>query len=192
MSTATDFLKERWTAVREAAGIRWQVFALLVSIAVARLDWIYRLSGGAEAMIFGFPSWILGLTVALAFLFVWMLESTVRLRRQIKSARVEIAILRRRGVEIRNNGMGIITNAAAWLQWERDALDWNDKVISELAKISEADAEWFSVLDVVPPPRLAPQQDAPEEIKDAYCKLFGEHDFRVCRLGKMINRLWGT
>src|SRR5262249_44826105 len=119
MSSLAIAIKDRWNAVREAAGVRWQVFALLVAVAIARLDWIYRQLGGAETMIFGFPSWILGITVALAFLFVWMLESTVNLRRQIREARLEIAVLRRNGVELRNQGRRTIANAATWLQWQR-------------------------------------------------------------------------
>jgi hypothetical protein len=186
------FLKERWSSIREAAGIRWQVFGLLISIAISRLDWIYRHLGGdgSKAMIFGFPSWILGITVALVFLFAWTLELNVKLLRQIKSSRVEISRLRREGVRLRNAGRRTIENTSLWQKWEKDVLDWNDRVISAIAQISEADSEWFAVLDIVPPPRVPPG-NAPEEIREAYLKLFNEHDFRVKRLGKMIARLWG-
>jgi hypothetical protein len=191
MPTIAAFVKERWNAIKDAAGIRWQVFGLLIAIAIARLDWFYRRSGGVEDMIFGFPSWILGITVALALLFVWMLESNVQLRCQIKVARLEIARLRLDGVRLRNAGRRTIDSATAWLRWQCDVLDWNDRVVAAIAKINEGDAAWFAVLDVVPESRVAPQAVS-EEFKAEYEKLFREHDFRVRRLGDMISALWGT
>ena len=81
-------------------------------------------------------------------------------------------------------GMGVLSETD-FAQWERRALLWNDRVIESIRKISEADAEWFSILDVVTVPRVGAGFNF-----GPFQKLFGEHDLRVKRLGKMIYRLW--
>ena len=76
-------------------------------------------------------------------------------------------------------------DTAAWQIWTERASKWNEDVIGELMKVSEGDAEWFSILDVVDPPRLTSPQS-----KGGDGDRFAMHDFRLKRLGDMIRELW--
>ena len=84
-------LSELWGTLQEAAGIKWQLLAVFVSIVLARVDWISKklvefglLADGDEEMILGFPSWILGLVSVLAFLLWWMFNYAHKMRVKIQ------------------------------------------------------------------------------------------------------------
>lgn len=90
------WFKERWHILREAAGVRKYVAGAILSAIVGFIDqiestakWILLewlgISPPAEkaGMIFGFPSWIVGITVFLGLLFWWTLEYAVKLRREL-------------------------------------------------------------------------------------------------------------
>ena len=188
----SGWFQQRYSAIKEAAGIRWQIFGFLVALAIGRLDWLYQkiinqpqTPETAIHTIFGFPSWILGVTVALFLLFYWLLEYAVKLRRQIKGARAELASLRSLGVEIRNHGLQL-RDEAAWKDWAIAAENWNKEVYKSLQKISEADAELFRVLDVLPSEPRVPYIPLNEDHK----KLLSEHDCRLDRLGTMVYSRW--
>jgi hypothetical protein len=179
---------DRWTVFTTALGSRRYAVAdiakLAVLIATAAYLYVY-----GRAM----TSWeiALAVTTVLFILFFWvMLEYALKLTRQIADARVRIAELRHEGVRIRNDALGGITDGSLWTDWEARALAWNQEVISEMEKISKSDAVWFSVLDIVPSPRIWPSA-FPEGWEPQFLKLFREHDFRVRRLGEMIRDLWG-
>ncbi len=89
-------LKEIYETAKEAAGPRWFVLTVIVATIVGRIDWLeenfrelfsgwlgLRLPDGDQTMIFGFPSWIVGLTVLFAFLAVIFLNHARRLKRQL-------------------------------------------------------------------------------------------------------------
>lgn len=89
------WLREYLSTIKRAAGIRWYVLAIIVSGIVGRLDWLeeegrqlfslwlgVHVSEGDPTMIFGFPSWIVGLTVLFALLFLIVLQYAVRLDRK--------------------------------------------------------------------------------------------------------------
>jgi hypothetical protein len=188
------WIRERYEVIKEAAGIRWYVFGLLVTIAVVRIDNIYKwfiksfnIQLEGDPMMFGFPSWILGFSVALLFLFWWVLEYAVELRRQIKVSRLELAKLRKLGVEIRNDGLQL-TDEASWIKWEKEATKWSGNVYGALKKVSEADAEIFNVLDVVPAEPRLPYIPLNRD----HAKLLREHDCRLDRLSQMVYSLWRT
>jgi hypothetical protein len=172
-------------AFNKAAGVRRYVIGGAVSIAVALFDWIkpYLVGAGMSPLI-GVPSWVLGAAVALGFVVYWLLERLVKFERQLKGAKFNLARLRAQGVALRNEGRNELS-AGAWEIWKGRASKWNDDAIVELRKISEGDAEWFSILDVVPPPRLASPQSIGGDGDD-----FAMHDFRLKRLGDMIRELW--
>lgn len=199
-----QFISDYRLAFKEACGSYYPIIGLVIAAVIGRLDWLYRKwleafqPQGAPpdtegtSMIFGFPSWILGITFAFGWFLSFMWRRVVHLNRQIRDSRVRIAELRDEGVKIRNKGWSGLTNES-WREWEQEALNWNAEIISEMRKISEADATWFSVLDVVPPPRLFPavlMQDG--KIQEDFLKLYCEHDFRLARLGDMIRDLWGS
>ena len=77
---------------------------------------------------------------------------------------------------------------ASWQRWEKEAKDWNEKVLEEMKKLDEADALWFSVLDNVPEPRIKFYK--PYNHKDPHDKLYREHDLRLRRLGEMLQTNW--
>jgi hypothetical protein len=179
------WFSDRFSALAAAAGHRRYVIGGIITATIAFSDYIRnRIFGGSESALLQIPSWVYAVFVGLGFVLWWLLEELVRLRRQIKGARFELARLRAEGVAIRNDGMGI-SSETDFAEWERRALIWNDRVIESMRKISEADAEWFSILDVVTAPRVGTGFKY-----GPFQKLFGEHDLRVKRLGKMIYRLW--
>lgn len=199
-----NWIKGAWAAFQESSGRYYPVIGLAIAALLERLDWLYQLylehfaaavavpeqTGGL--MIFGFPSWIVAVAFAGWWFFFFALNRVIWLNRQIKDGRVKIADLRHKGVQIRNRGRWIVQDEKSWLKWKKEALEWNRKVKREMEKISEADAEWFAILDVVPPPRLFPKlllQD--EKLQQDFLKLYQEHDFRLARLGEMIRDLWG-
>ena len=89
-----EWFSERYQAFSNAAGPRRYVLGFVFAAAVGAIDQIEQLLcwgieqwvGTAQqcedqTMIFGFPSWIFGVTVAFILLFLWMLNYAVSLRR---------------------------------------------------------------------------------------------------------------
>ena len=188
-------ISDLWATLQDAAGVKWQLLGVFVSITLARADWISTklvewdlISNGGEDMILGIPSWILGAASALLFLTIWFFSYAHKLRTKIQISRVFLARLRTQGVELRNNGrIGLVDNED-FEHWERDTLEWHKNVYEALKQISVADAEWFGNMDVVPDPRLDLQNPVNT---DTHPKRYREHDFQVKRLGEMIRDLWG-
>jgi hypothetical protein len=86
----------RWRAFADAAGHRRYLLAALVSAALAFADWLQwavppilsktfglALRPEAPGMIFGFPSWLLGITLGLGVIAWWLLEYAVSLKKQL-------------------------------------------------------------------------------------------------------------
>lgn len=171
---------------KKAAGPRRYLVAAIFFSVTALFDRIASwLKGGSMMDLIGMPSWAAGIIVLLLFFLYWTIERLVLLDRRMSGARAELAKLRSEGVEIRNDGVEI-KDEGAWRQWEKAANEWSEKVYVNLRKISEADAEWFRVLDVVPVTPRVPHIPFNKE----HTKLFGEHDCRVDRLGSMVYNLW--
>jgi len=198
----TNALKEIWETLHAAASIKWQLLGVFVSIVLARLDWIGGelikrgiMSPEERGMILGFPSWILGLTSILFFLFVWSFNYAHRLRTKIQKSRVSLSVLRARGVRLRNFGRIKITDEECLDRWIFRTNEWHKKVYEEIRHISVADAEWFNVMDFVPPPRLpfcTPfDANTQANLVAKHARRFSQHDFQVFRLGEMIRDLWG-
>lgn len=89
-------IRERWSAFSEAAGVRKYIIAAFLATVIGALDrveeWARQLLSrwmdvsvqvGDLEMVFGFPSWIVGLTVLFAMFWIWTLEYVVRLKRQL-------------------------------------------------------------------------------------------------------------
>src|SRR5258708_26444998 len=191
-------LTKRYEAIKSAAGAKWVVIGLLVSLFVARLDWIYEkgvqygwIQGGPAGMIFGFPSWILGITAALGFIAWWMTENVIRLKEQIKDARVELSMLRKTGVKLRNLGQALFSEED-FREWKKKTLDWHKDVYESIKKLSVADGEWWDVMDSVPEPREPPEKLFKTRQEDhRHRDRYMQHDFQLRRLGEMIRDLWG-
>jgi hypothetical protein len=125
----------------------------------------------------------------------------MRLRSQIKGARLNLAELRELGVGLRNdghrNGVPIhirVIDETSYLDWKARIEKWNNDVIDEIKRISEADAIWFGVLDVMPPLRTVAEVSPFEKgfpYRDEHLHFLRLHDARVARLGEMIRELWG-
>jgi hypothetical protein len=180
------WVSDRWRAFSAAAGPRRYVMGAIISVVIALSDHLWAVLGNTSmTALVGIPSWGIGLVVALCLVNYWLLEYLVDLRRRIGGARHELARLRTAGVVIRNEGMSI-TNVDAWKDWEKRASTWNDDVIASIKKINEADAEWFSILDVVPEARLPISATLPLDLRvsAAHHKLYREHDFRLKRLAE--------
>ncbi len=100
--------------------------------------------------------------------------------RRAYGARDTLSELRTSGVELRNQGMHLGVDIAAW---DRASLAWAEKVIAAIKQIDEPDAEWFKTLDAVPAARVRPLQ-----LDAAHHKSFREHDYRLVRLEELIKR----
>lgn len=146
-----------------------------------------------SVMVFGFPSWILGITFLFAWFFILMSLYANKLRTKIKESRVELSTLRQKGVEIRDELLEDEFWGEGYFQrledWKKRALTWNDEVYNAVKLISVADAEWYKTLDIVDnPPRITNERIQGSE---STAKAYREHDFRLKRLGEMIRDLWG-
>lgn len=94
--------------------------------------------------------------------------------------RLQLAKLRADGVAMRNDAQSMIDSSA----WASVADDWMRQTIATIKEIDEADAEWFRILDAVPPARVALNPNATA----AHSKAFREHDYRLVRLDKLIEK----
>ena len=185
---------DRWEAFREGLGQKRYTIpifiktVLFVAAAVFLYFIGYKMSMSNQILF--------GIVVLLAILFWVMLEYAVKLRKQIRGTRVGLSELREKGVELRNEGREVMATQAAWDDWRKRAEKWNADVIQKIGEISQADAIWFSILDVVPNPRIPIGKNNLQEtierrpwIKE-HERLYHMHDFRVARLGEMIRELW--
>jgi hypothetical protein len=109
----------------------------------------------------------------------------------MRGARFELAKLRTEGVAIRNEGRSI-SHKQVLSKWEKKVGDWNSAVISSMGEINQADAEWFSVMDVIPDARLPIENTIPNDLTASavHHKLYREHDFQLRRLGEMLYEIW--
>ncbi|GMV61354.1 MAG: hypothetical protein AMXMBFR74_05230 [Parvibaculum sp.] len=189
--------KDYFAALKAALGFRRFLLTSIVSSATALVDRISKKSVefGLDYLV-AIPSWLIGACVFSALIFWWVLSYAVTLRRQILGTRVALSHLRGEGVKLRNAATSVFPTQRDFDEWEKKVLDWRTLVIEEIRKINEADAEWFSVLDVVPPPRISISSLTPTQTAAtmnwaaAQKKLYGEHDCRLARLGDMIQNLW--
>jgi hypothetical protein len=186
------WISERWNALKRAAGHRRYVIGGIITLALAGFDIVRSMLGGIPSMtaLVGLPSWVVALLVFLCLVIYWLLERLVYLEHRINIARADLARLRTKGVEIRNRGIREIDTEQKWDAWRNEASNWNNDVIEALRKNNEADAEWFSVLDIVPNPRIAIEALPPQQAATDFVKLYREHDLRVKRLGEMVYELW--
>jgi len=102
-------------------------------------------------------------------------------RAALNTARHRLSLLRTEGVGIRNDGVNITVDNLA--DWCIAAENWNERVKMALAEIDLAMSEWFRTLDAVPLPRIRLRS----YVNFRHQKLYGEHDFRLHRLDKLIN-----
>lgn len=194
---AKDWITERSDVFKISLGARRFVLPSLVLFVATVVSIVAAYFGGRGVdWLTALPAWVpfvVGLFVAHMMITWAVVEYAVKLRRQIRGTRVGLSSLRKEGVDLRNRGREPILDEAIWKAWERDVKDWNDRVIATIKDVNEADAIWFSVLDVVPPPRIAPfATDPPTKelwVADRF-RLYSWHDLRVCRLGEMIRELW--
>lgn len=178
-------IKRRFSIIRVALGSRRYLLAPVFGSIAGFFSWLADEfnKAGMNALV-GFPPWAVATIVMLLMIAWWLLEYAEKLQTQISGTRAHLSALLSKGVEIRNDGRGKFPDQDSWIAWEESAVNWNSEVIEAIRKVNEADAQWFAVLDVVPSPRL---KFDPTHI--AHTKLYREHDFRLKRLGDMVQNL---
>lgn len=189
--------KDYTTTLRIAADFKRFLLAPIISTVIGAAAWAsQKLAEFDIGYVEEILSVLVGLLVAAILFFLWVWDYAVKLRGQIRGTRVELSRLRAEGVELRNAAIAIFSTQTEFDEWKKKALEWNKRVIEEIRKINEADAEWFSILDVVSPPRIAMANQSPPQTvasmgwQGAQIKLYKEHDCRLARLGDMIRNLW--
>jgi hypothetical protein len=196
-----QWVKERVDALKEVAGIRAYILLATVTAGAGYLVWLVEAATGYGVLTLGLPKWAAAVIVFLAVTWVWLLEHTVKQRRRLRGARLDLATLRSEGVRIRNEILRKNAAPEFFDEWIARTREWNDRVVGSLRNISVGDAEWFSVLDVVPPARLGLEFEfvgggsdflTNEDKRNEIRRAFQHHDFRLARLGDMIQRLWGN
>lgn len=147
--------------------------------------------------LWGVPDWVWALWGGTLVLLFFIIEYATRLRLRIRGVRVGLSKLRTEGVNIRNDGEWVFQTQNELNAWQAKVIDWNKRVIEEIRKINEADAEWFSVLDVVGPPRVPIKlnQITYQMLQiltwvDDQQRIYTQHDNRLSRLGEMVRSLW--
>jgi hypothetical protein len=185
LATPGITLKDRIAALKDALGPRRYTIGAVLGVVIGLADWaVAKLGPFGISSLLGVPSWAIGLTAALLFVTWFVVDRLAQLERRISGARVDLSKLRSEGVKIRNDGIEL-RDADSWKVWEEAALCWNQRTIECIGEIDKGCAEWFSVLDVVPPSRISCYV-----LNAAQKKLFNEHDLRVARLGDLIQALW--
>jgi hypothetical protein len=143
--------------------------------------------------------WEIGLGVILIILWVSTLRWIVKTRATIKGAWYQLAVLREKGVGLRNDGLRIsppiyreVYDKRSFLEWLEMTNSWYEETKTEVAKISEADAVWFGCMDIIPVvPRIS--HFNPLEVEGYnYIHALALHDERLSRLGEMISPLVGS
>ena len=138
------WLEDRTTSVNNALGPKRYMLVPLIGAIVVFVDWAAaRLAEAGVSKLTGVPSWAIGLFVALFMVAWWLLEYSVKLRRQISGTRVDLSELREEGVKIRNKGIEPFSNEPDWKTWKNSADEWEVRVIGKIKKINEADGVWF-------------------------------------------------
>jgi hypothetical protein len=162
--------------------------------------WKGSMSGGASIIAglgasglgwSNWQTWVWGAATAFVIgaYFVWADErrSVIALDKteQHENVRLRLAQLRNLGVGIRNEASNGVLMAAQWPQWWDKTVAWNAEVIETIKRISPADAEWFSVMDIMQPARVGLPI---HESVDAgnVVGAFQLHDERLVRLGQLI------
>lgn len=187
--------REHWEAIRVGLGFKRFLLVPVLGVLITGADIVApKLLAFGFGGLIGVPSWAIGTFFGTVLVTYWLLEYVVDLRRQIFGTRVSLSKLRSEGVSIRNKGAKRFQTLEAYEEWHESVLDWNDRTISEIRKINEADAEWYAVLDIVEPPRLPIEVSKSfrpalpwDELHDVN---YRQHDFRLKRLGEMIQNLW--
>jgi hypothetical protein len=127
--------KERFSAFSEGVGARRFTLGAIFSAVVGAADHI-RAALQGQGMIFGFPSWIIGLLVLSIFIAWWLLEYTVKLRRQLRGAiDLENALDMLSGYFDEGNNKYFnaqIKSATEYGAWKAEWRRWYDKVEQHL------------------------------------------------------------
>lgn len=104
--------------------------------------------------------------------------------------RVRLSELRSTGVTLRNAGTALQNSNGDFEAWETSINAWLQQVVSEISAIDAADSEWFKVLDAVPDPRV-PLYFPKKHKEGKHIKLHREHDYRLLRLDKLLEKYGG-
>ena len=184
-----SFISDRWAVLKEALGAASYGLPNIVR-AVLALATVGYVGLYGHVM-----SWLetVGIVGSVGFflLFWLMLEHCLKLTRQMREARVEIANLRKIGVGLRNFGQRKITDQTTYDKWCADTLQWEKDVVAAIAKISAADAEWFATMDSYPAVPREPLLNPFYNLVTPHEARYAQHDFQLARLGQMIRDLWG-
>ena len=185
------WISDRLAVVKAAWQERRYVLPSLI-VAVAGVSGLLIALLQAQGLdLSGLLPYLVGLFIASLLGGFWIIEYAVKLRKQIRGTRVGLSVLRQEGVVIRNDGRRAFRDKSSWTEWEKRAKDWNLRVIEKIKEVNEADAIWYETLDVVPLPRLNFAKTSAREFwEDEQERLYGWHDFRLKRLGEMIQSLW--
>jgi len=186
---------ERWTTIKAAVGDKRHAVDGIVAAVIAVLEWAAR--SFEWWPLSTTPQWFVWLFIAAALLVVWLLNYATKLRTQISINRVALSVLRKEGVSLRNMARPPISDKAIWESWEKDVVDWHQRVIAAIREVSVADSIWFATLDVVDPPRVLPFVNDPakggsEPWEADRVRLYSWHDARLKRLDEMIQRSRGA
>lgn len=179
MGKITEFL----STLHMAVGVKRYAIGGAVTVALAIVQYAeLRWEGSPLSSV---PTWVFWIIVVLFLLFIWVLQYAHRLRQNVKGISFELAALRTAGVKLRNDGRHELTREEL-IAWEAAILKWDAEVIAAARKVDEGRAEFLSVLDTVPRPRISTKAtDAVHQV------LYQQHDYRLKRLAETIDRLWG-
>ena len=107
-----------------------------------------------------------------------------------ETVKLSLIKLRTEGVAIRNSVSKIYYSGTSdFERWLKEVDGWKNEVIETIEKIDAADSEWFKTLDAVPSPRVQmPNVRLGKEMLDTCCRIYSQHDYRLVRLEKLLNK----
>lgn len=181
-------IAEFLATLREAIGVRRFAVEGIVGVVLGLVDWAARQWDWWPLTTT--PHWFVWLLIVAGLLVWWLLTYANGLRTRMRVTRVALSVLRNEGVDLRNRIQGPILDQAVWDGLRKKIDDWNTQVIAELRQLNEADANLFSILDVVEPPRVPPSVGGPRVLPEPWVndrlRLYSWQDVRVKRLFNMI------
>jgi hypothetical protein len=109
-----------------------------------------------------------------------------------ESTRAKLGRMRQVGVDLRNKAQFGFERHEDIQPWMDAVAQWNSDIIGAIRNVSDADAEWFAIADIVEHPRIPMQTTEPNVSDDRSFFLYNLHDFRLLKLEELISGTKGN
>jgi hypothetical protein len=99
--------------------------------------------------------------------------------------REKLGIFATEGVDLRNKAHGAEFTQEQWRAWEKELVEWRNRVQSTIEQFSRADAKRWRTLNRIPHPAIPIRSDSADG-RAEYS--YAVHNFRIHKLEQLIDR----